>query len=183
MMDLKTPSQWRPELYKPLVSERLNSSHVGFRSLNLAEGTKPKSVSRRVRKLAVTADFSDGPGATTFPKGNNQGTANLGDTLGVNPLVSGVKYKDLGGMYGHFFNDLSPGVKQMVLQKYKDNKHLISQPQGEQDQEALNNAKKLRAKIKMAAAFGQNVQAVVGSVYDVGTQNEAQMLEEVKFGV
>ena len=31
----------------------------------------------------------------------------------------------LGGIYGHFFNDLSENVKQMVLSKYNDNKYLI----------------------------------------------------------
>lgn len=37
----------------------------------------------------------------------------------------GVKYKKLGGIYGHFFNDLSPGVRELVMGRYKENKELI----------------------------------------------------------
>ena len=41
------------------------------------------------------------------------------DFIGVDPLVSGVSFpkKKTGGVYGHFFHDLSPSIKELVMGK------------------------------------------------------------------
>ena len=43
--------------------------------------------------------------------------ARMSDSLGLPPQVSGVQYAQLGGIYGHFFNDLQPEVRAMVLER------------------------------------------------------------------
>jgi len=47
----------------------------------------------------------------------------LGETLGMDPSLT--HYKKKGGVYGHFFTDLTPTMRSMVLDRVKYNKHMI----------------------------------------------------------
>eukprot|EP01040_Poterioochromonas_malhamensis_P011014 gene11014-12005_t len=49
----------------------------------------------------------------------------MADSIGLDSTISGVKYKQLGGIYGHFFQDLSPEIKELVMLKYENNRELI----------------------------------------------------------
>lgn len=51
--------------------------------------------------------------------------AEIADGLGVDPVVSGIIYKQTGGVYGHPFKDLESGIRERILLTHKDNKKLI----------------------------------------------------------
>lgn len=237
MVDTRTPSQWRPEVYKPPLSERLGAAHNDLRALQITGAAQPKSHQSRVKKLTTVVNHEmlhqlelqqhhvGGPASTalrqsqsakhvgtsghsvhsthsasgddestqsslvntyrTTSAGDNK-TAEWMDSLGLDAAVSGVKYKKLGGIYGHFFNDLSPEIREMVMSKYKDNKHLIrdegnleilqliAQQKKERQTEDTNqprtNISMMRAKQQAAAVSGE---------YDKGTASEHEMMEEV----
>jgi stress-induced morphogen len=120
-----TPSQWRPNEYKPLISERLGATHLGMPSiLEVNTATKPKAQKERVKKLTSLPDkgFSH---EHQISSSKIPSSAGLSDSLGVDPSISGIKYKKLGGIYGHFFQDLSPEIRELVMLKYENNRELI----------------------------------------------------------
>jgi hypothetical protein len=61
-------------------------------------------------------------GGKTLTIHNNH---SLADSIGLAPEVSGINYKKVGGVFGHFFADLSPGIRSLVLEKVNENKVLI----------------------------------------------------------
>ncbi len=197
LIDARTPSQWRPELYAPLLSERLGSSHVELRNLQVDDAAKPSKQRLRVKKLTTVPDPRLTPNGALppLPKSPpNSGRPALSDTLGLEAAVSGVKYAKLGGIYGHFFNDLSPGIREMVMHKYRDNKHLI-QAEGNVNvhevAETKRRAKALAIELgtpavdtfqphtNLSALRAKAVASTSLSEYDKGTSSEAAMMEEV----
>jgi stress-induced morphogen len=124
-----TPSQWRPNEYKPLISERLGATHLGMPSiLEVNTATKPKAQKERVKKLTSLPDkglSSSHQQDHHISSSKIPSSAGLSDSLGVDPSISGVKYKKLGGIYGHFFQDLSPEIRELVMLKYENNRELI----------------------------------------------------------
>ena len=101
----------------------------------------PNSKSR-VKQLAV--DLSENPDVRMARLiGNNPSVASSSkksiastsggstgfnpDYIGVDPSVSGFSFgkKKTGGVYGHFFHDLTPAVKELVMGIYKS---IISPP-------------------------------------------------------
>jgi stress-induced morphogen len=241
MVDARTPSQWRPEIYKPPLSERLGSAHNSMRALQMDAAAKPKSHQVRVKKLTtvvthemlhqieLSAHHVSGAGSTRKASNASHSTSGIAeasspllaspmhapmgdddasfasyqsqrsaspektsqtikhlDSIGLDAAVSGVKYKKLGGIYGHFFNDLSPDIRELVMSKYKDNKTLI---RDESNLEIM----KLHAQLKKEAHTADTNQpvtnisrmrakqqaATVAGEYDKGTSSEAEMLQEV----
>lgn len=244
-----TPAQWRPDVYKPLISERLGAAHKGMQALQINPSAKPASQRHRLRKLTTAQDMSKSmPTLRTIPdtggesaivsrpstaelnentvaEGDHQdaldlvaddlhstsppddahnqpvpsssshahhgrskmGTrGGLAETLGLDSSVSGVTYDKLGGIYGHFFNDLSDDIRSMVLQRYKDNKELIrAQPEIKEDYllgaskkkkkdedsfQPRTNLSKLRKKLQDNANLGDT---------DKGTASQAEMRDDV----
>jgi len=249
MVDTRTPSQWRPDLYKPALSERLGTGHHDLRALQIKVAAKPKSHQSRVKKLttvvthemlhqlelekhhvsgggkppshasahrpsqllriggALEDDVSLGTANTHSTSssahlpdnvhGNNSNTNNsinnntnkalLADSLGLDASVSGVKYKKLGGIYGHFFNDLSPEIRQLVMSKYQDNKHLIRDESNlaimetlaQQKKAAQNHDDSNQPKTTLSMMRNKQAAAQVAGEYDKGTDTEHAMMEEV----
>ena len=264
MVSALTPSQWRPEIYNPPVSERLGPAHLGLRTLQIMNSAKPKSQKIRVKKLTTVVDhyqhqremlieqvakekeakreakaaggskrgisspphqqlnghrpLSSGEsvgslgtaggemqpvagdfgapsgGRRSGEKGDGEGGSRtkgaiMADSLGLDPAVSGVRYKKLGGIYGHFFNDLSPSVKEMVMNRYKNNKDLI---RDESNTEVLELHAKLKKErldrqsgdsgvpltnlARMRAKVAANSVSGLG---DRGTESEMEMMQEV----
>lgn len=124
----------------------------------------------------------------------------MSETLGLDPSVSGVRYKRLGGIYGHFFNDLSASVKERVMEKYKDNKYLIQLEGSASYHEEMERQRKQRedrlkgidlladpdSNLDFDATFAPHTNASKtkqsskeAPKYDKGTTNEQEMLEEV----
>lgn len=226
LIDAKTPSQWRPDMYDPPVSERFGSSHLKMRAVQIMDAAKPKSQAKRIKKLAASRSQSATPmfppiaGASTAPVedfasrhgivasatstssiisvgstdsqlslGSLNDKAGFADSIGLDTSVSGVKYKKLGGIYGHFFNDLSPSVRELVLNRYKGNKNLI-QVEGtsdfnQQDAEAVAKERKKVQNLRRLQMFdtdgrgGSKKASRFSAEYDKGTANESEMLEEV----
>lgn len=237
MVDARTPSQWRPEVYKPPLSERLGTAHNDLKALQIKGAAQPKSHQTRVKKLTTVVNHQmvhqlelqqhHTGGAATAMK-HSQSAKVLGgesissrsaasaedestsqssiptnrtssaqdkatewmDSIGLDAAVSGVKYKKLGGIYGHFFNDLSPEIRELVMSKYKDNKHLIrdegnleimqlhaqqkKERQAEDTNQPRTNLSIMRAKQQAAAVSGE---------YDKGTASEQEMMEEVNVSI
>lgn len=140
LFDARTPSQWKPDLYPPPLSERFGSNHADKKASRLPVPAQKKAQMKRVKNL-TTASVSErdrvmhniqdklgkpeesksrpdtselSRSSITANYGNHGDT--LADALGVDPFVSGVKFKKTGGVFGHHFHDMKPGVKEKVLE-------------------------------------------------------------------
>ena len=207
-IDCRTPSQWKPSIYKPPLSERLGSTHNTIRSLGIDNSAKPRSHLSRVKKLTTVVshellhqqELTKHHVSTVGVKHGSileedehfSGTAALNpskymDSIGLDPAVSGVKYKKLGGIYGHFFNDLSSEIKELVMSKYKDNKHLIRDESNAEIMQFHTQNKKNIQENTVSNTPQTNISkmrlkqqaATLSGEYDKGTSSELEMLEEI----
>lgn len=96
MIDCKTPSQWRPEIYKPLISERLGNNHLGFKSLQIMNAAKPIGQKKRIKKLTTKLQDHLSQPITIISNKSSKEVIPMSDTLGLDASISGVKYKKLG---------------------------------------------------------------------------------------
>lgn len=110
----------------------------------------------------------------------------LAETLGLHESISGVRYAKLGGIYGHFFNDLSQDVRAMVLERYQSNKHLIrlethADPNVARDITAIPLEEEPSFKPKTNLSVMRAKAQVEANLLppDRGTTNQEQMREEV----
>ena len=128
---------------------------------------------------------------------SSKSVSSLLDSLGLDGAISGViDKKKVGGIYGHFFSDLPPDIKEKLGKKYRENKSLIEH-EGNRNhiEEALEKARK-EAERKARGEEEKEVdtfQPVTGMSKmrramedkkgnadpDVGTQSEAEMMEEL----
>lgn len=253
-----TPAQWRPEIYKPLISERLGKSHHELFALQINSLANPSSQKVRLKKLTTEVapkafSINESLNRTVSTNGNestqtrmqhsqsvpnlqgnqsneeviadnnedlndketqmldkdmvdidvtfleedtienaDQGKARkgkkkilVGETLGLDPSVSGVQYTQLGGIYGHFFNDLSDDVRALVMERYKNNKEYIRAfPIGSRErEESTAKSKKEEDSFKPRTNFARmrkkiQDQANLG-VEDSGTASQAEMRDDV----
>jgi len=253
MIETKTPSQWRPDLYKPPLSERTGGAHLDLHAVQIKAAAQPRGQKMRVKKLATVVDHNllhqmelsqhhhsrgNSPakarrhsvspsrpassssfslplqqslleeGSTSLASLSQQSlqslqnsstvqqqqeqekadkqAAQMADSLGLHEAVSGVKYKKLGGIYGHFFNDLSPEIRELVMSKYKDNKNLIRDESNQdiidfrakQKKQAQEESHQPKTTMSMMRAK-QQASAVSGE-YDKGTATEHDMLDDVQ---
>jgi hypothetical protein len=194
-----TPSQWRPDQYQPILSERLGQSHSNLQHLQIDTNVKPSKQKKRVKKLTTTIHGNKSMAAPTIQKGQTTKDTpknSMADTLGLDPSVSGVTYDQLGGIYGHFFNDLSSDVRDMVINKYKDNKELIrvvdKQPSsieqrnnkgshliGSKSSKHAEDEHCFQPRTTLAKLRGKlNIDGTKGDI-DSGTSNQDEMREEI----
>jgi hypothetical protein len=206
IIEAKTPSQWRPGMYAAPISERFGSTHVGMRSNFLPKVIQPKSLTVRAKKLSQTVKKEFGAvldlqkdnsrdnnhssnELTRVSKSGNgerpssaQEKSTLLDSLGLDSTVSGVKYKKQGGVYSHFFTDLPPKIKEMVMGTYIGNKVRI-QKEGFIVPEIKQTKKKkvdtFQPKTGMSMLRAKLGDHKVESDYDVGSKTEEEMLEHV----
>ena len=194
IIEAKTPSQWKPQLYEAPDSERYGSSHFDMLSANIPVHAKGSNSKFRVKKLAVDLNNNaegrmakllggkaDGSQKTLITPGMKF-DANM---LGVDPLTSGITFgkKRTGGIFGHFFHDLSPVVKEMVMGRYIANKKMI-QEYGALKPKAARDAKSrkkdnFQPKTSLSMLRKKIEKAAEQADYDRGTDSEAQMVEEV----
>lgn len=127
-----TPAQWRPELYQPILSERIGQTRNFLTTIQMDPYTKPIIQKKRIQKLTTAKETSTStsalfskPAKKPSKKQSNLPKRVMNESLGLDQTVSGVTYNQVGGIYGHFFEDLSVSVKDMVLLRYEDNKDLI----------------------------------------------------------
>lgn len=177
IVEAVTPSQWKPQLYPPPLSERHGGSHLDIKTPHVQPTVKFQATAKRLKLLSTSAATSRlDASAMTLDK-----SATLSEALGVETELLGNRFgKKVGGVYSHFFRDLTPGVKDMVMQLVKANKQLI-----QREGARLTNVKKkrgnitelnqpkttmslLRAKVKASATLSE---------YDKGTNSEGEMIE------
>lgn len=123
-----TPSQWQPKVFTAPDSERYGQTHVGQTALTLPGGVRGITQKARLRKLAAKEGNSMYVAPTDrHSKKNHKPKPKFdAENLGVDPKIAGISFgKKTGGIYGHFFKDLSPAIKEMVMERYAANKHLI----------------------------------------------------------
>jgi stress-induced morphogen len=194
IIETKTPSQWRPGEFEAPDSERFGSSHFDLQSLNVPSYSLAPSQKKRVKQLAVDVKndpnlrmmqmMGSNPASSKVSSGSKSYVKFTPDFLGVDPSVSGVfvSAKKKGGVYGHFFQELPPAIKDLVMGRYILNKKLI-QEEGVKKKpvtkaqaamvdtfQPKTTMSMLRKKIEKAATEGE---------YDRGTNSEAEMIDEV----
>jgi stress-induced morphogen len=137
----------------------------------------------------------------THADANPLANMSLADTLGLPGLHETMALAaaegrigavpKIGGVFGHFFEDLSPGIRKMVLEKVNENKILIQRaghndyydhPHGDNalDHASVgdsisNHSNRITRYKKMRAR--RRGHKVIGD-YDVGTQGPEEMWEE-----
>lgn len=180
-----TPSQWHPEQFAVPLSERYGSSHLGFNASQVPATLQGAANKSRLRLLAhVKQAGADrfGVGIAPAHKPGGESLLSLAETLGVDPVASGVKYKRTGGVYGHFFADLPKEVKSMIMEKFVENKKLI-QREGNKHHEKQKKRKKKEdtfvPKTGMSMLRAKLASQLDMAEYDAGTRTEVEMMEEV----
>jgi len=188
MVDTRTPSQWKPDLFEPPLSERHGLAHVDLRASQIAAAAQPRGQKMRIKKLTtvVSEQMLHQLDLQTNHGGKKaEAAGGLAESLGLHDAVSGVKYKKLGGIYGHFFNDLSPAIKELVMSKYKDNKTLIRDESNTSIMDFHKVAKEQahkdmhQPKTTMSMMRAKQEASAVSGEYDKGTATEHEMFEEV----
>jgi len=191
----KSPSEWRPELYIPPISERFGQSHIGMTSGGVLKEVRPTANLKRVKNLTMNKDKmalkrqheqdkahndnkrdSDGPVPIhELP----QHIRNLGETLGMDPSLT--HYKKKGGVYGHFFTDLTPAMRDMVLDRVKFNKHKIQMEGYKVPEDKKKKKKKVDSfqPVTGMSKLRDKLNAQITADYDKGTATEEEMIEEV----
>ncbi len=208
IIECKTPSQWKPDVYIAPNSERLGRDHLDYSSTHIPTEVKQKKQTERLKLLATVVDerwkmkaeaekvaAAGSPAKGGASKGSKS-VSSLLDSLGMDSAISGViDKKKVGGIYGHFFSDLPPEIKDKLNKKFRENKSLIEH-EGNRNhvKEAAERARK-EAERKMNGEAEQvdTFKPVTGMSKmrkamedkkgyadpDVGTQTEAEMMEEL----
>lgn len=187
----KSPSEWRPELYIPPISERFGQSHIGMTSGGVLKEVRPAANIKRMKNLTMNKDKmalkrqheqskeqkrdNDGPvPLNELP----QHLRNLGETLGMDPSLT--PYKKKGGVYGHFFTDLTPAMRDLVLDRVKFNKHKIQMEGFKVPEEKKKKKKKDTFQpVTGMSKLRDKLNAQITADYDKGTATEEEMIEEV----
>eukprot|EP01041_Mallomonas_annulata_P006103 gene6103-12356_t len=187
LIEAKTPSQWRMKDYTPPVSERFGSAHMGLRSSRISSSTVPASHKKRIKALAGIKKSNTAGGNTTSgrispPKTfiNKPATAyNSAELLGVDASISGVTESDkTGGIYGHFFSDLSPAMRGLVMEEHRRNKTLI-QHEGNSHTKHQAGGKSHAGRVSAEYGRKRSVYEDSLSEYDKGTKTELEMVEDI----
>ena len=182
IIETRTPSQWRPDLYHLQSTERFGKSHLSLSSNNIDIPTRPKQQKDRLKKLVKKTAHTSSSSSIISLTSTNSNTISLSESLGLDSSISGIKYKRSGGVYGHFFNDLPPLVKDLILENHKRNKVLIQQ-EGCKKQEKENKKKKeidsFQPRTTMSMLRKKVNDAINLAEYDKGTSTEEEMMEEV----
>jgi hypothetical protein len=194
IIEAKTPSQWRPDDFIAPASERFGRTHVDSNASHVPKSLQKAKQTERIKKLAHVATEADRFAAMSSEKKklvSSKSVNSLTEALGLDSSITGISYgKKVGGIYGHFFSDLPQSIKEMVMKKYKENKTLI-QNEGNHNyvEEALKNkGKKKKKKDENVPVTGMSklrdkMLSQIGQADpDVGTQTEAEMMEEVYIG-
>jgi hypothetical protein len=191
LIEAKTPSQWKPALYPAPDSERYGRDHAYMSSLNVSRAVKAPASNKRLTQLASLHAVGSGGASSvmSLKAGSHKdgdggmsaaGLGSLAETLGVAGMDYGGKQ---GGLYGHFFQDLQPDIKQAIMERFQANKTLI-QKEGALPPEPPAGKKKkkedsFKPKTTLSVLRKKAGLAKVQAEYDKGTQNEEEMLEVV----
>lgn len=194
IIETKTPSQWKPDLYIAPNSERLGRNHMDTSGAHIAHEVQPKKQKERMKLLATVIDERHRANADVGGGKNAQSksVSSLLDSLGLDASISGViDKKKVGGIYGHFYSDLPTDIKEKLSKKYRENKTMIEQEgnrnyvkEAEEKKKKEKEGKKkeedsfqpvtgmsmMRKKMEASKAYADP---------DVGTQSEAEMMEEL----
>ena len=128
VIECKTPSQWKPDVYIAPNSERLGRDHLNHSNVHIPKEVKPKKQTERMKLLATVIDEkwkmkaeAERVAAAASPtKGvastkSSKSVTSLLDSLGMDSAISGViDKKKVGGIYGHFFRDLPHDIKEKL---------------------------------------------------------------------
>jgi stress-induced morphogen len=183
IIEAYTPSQWKPQVYPPPLTERYSQTHGGLNAVEVEAAVKNKEQRKRVKVVLDNQVYDKF--ATTNPlapglKGYETDYA-AAELLGLDSnVLHNTFQKRIGGAYSHFFKDLSPAIKEMVMKQFLMNKHLIQK----EGTAKVKDGKKKRhdpnaPPVTAAELMKAKADAVkTTSDYDVGCDSEAEMLEE-----
>jgi stress-induced morphogen len=202
IIETKTPSQWKPDMYIAPNSERLGRNHMDASGHHIPKEVKPKKQTERMKLLATVIDErhrnNNNSITEAAPGGrsknlHSKSVSSLLDSLGLDASISGViDKKKVGGIYGHFFADLPHDIKEKLSKKYRENKTMIEhegnhnyveEAAQKKKDEASGKKKKEEDTFQPVTGMSKMRRAMEASkAYadpDVGTQSEAEMMEEL----
>lgn len=111
-----TPSQWKPHIYPAPLSERFGPAHLNLQSVQVEDAAKGMAHRSRVRTLTNTESIdrfgtSEPASRSRTRKFDSQDAKIMSaELLGLDSDVLASEFrKKTGGVYSHFFKDLSPG--------------------------------------------------------------------------
>ena len=125
LVEAITPSQWKPAVYPAPLSERFGNGHLEMRTLHVERAAKTPAHRSRVKILTSTdpVDKFSLSGTLGLTANDDMHVASA-ELLGLDSDVLATSFrKKTGGVYGHFFKDLSPGTPSKIL--------IVSVPVGE----------------------------------------------------
>ena len=178
-----TPSQWKPDLYPPPLTERYSGSHTRLSAVEVEPAARRKEQTKRLKVITDTAVYDKYTNANPLAPGVNARDMKFStsELLGLDSNVLHNTFrKRIGGAYGHFFKDLSPGVKEMVMRQFEMNKQLI-QKEGARMKESKLRRGNTNSNIPMTTGTLLRAKADAAknaASYDVGCSSEAEMFEE-----
>ena len=183
LIEARTPSQWKPGNYDAPLSERFGANHLGSQASHVPKEVQGAANKSRLRLLAhVRQAHETGHLESPDKSLGNKSILSLAETLGIDPIASGVKYKRTGGVYGHFFSDLPKVVREMIMTKFVENKKLIQKEGNRHPEEKSKKKKKkdtFQPKTGMSMLRAKLASQLDMADYDKGTNSEAEMMEEV----
>jgi hypothetical protein len=190
IIEAKTPSQWKPEEFIAPVSERYGRTHIESNASHVPKSLQKAKQTERIKLLSHVPKASDRFDSPTKRSNGGKSSVNsLTEALGLDASVSGITFgKKVGGIYGHFFSDLPSSIKEMLIKKYKENKMLIQHEGNKNYIEEGKKKKKIKKKDENVPVTGMSklrdkMLSQIGQADpDVGTQTEADMMEEVYVG-
>ena len=180
-----TPSQWKPKLYPPPITERYGPSHIGMTSSSLPIHARDASHKKRLELLVFKGE-AQSTASTLPPLDFNKdklyndevikrsGLRSVADLLGAEPSAVGVSFRKTGGIFGNFFHDASSRTRQLMSEKAMENKRKIQMEGNLKIEKSLTVRRgKPRTTLTRIRNFAEM------SPYDTGTQSEAEMMEAV----
>mmetsp|Transcript_26397 Transcript_26397/g.44579 ORF Transcript_26397/g.44579 Transcript_26397/m.44579 type:complete len:1231 (+) Transcript_26397:142-3834(+) len=182
IIETYTPSQWKPDVYPPPLTERYSLTHGSLNAIEVESAVKVKEQRKRVKVVLDNQVYDKYASVNPLAPGlkgyeTDYASAEL---LGMDSnILHNTFRKRIGGAYSHFFKDLSPAIKEMVMKQYTMNKHMIQKEGTVRVKEKKKRKDSNAPPATNAEIMRQKADAVKSSSdYDVGCDTEAEMLEE-----
>ena len=191
IIEAKTPSQWKPEDFIAPASERFGRTHMESNASHVPKSLQTAKQNERIKLLTHVPKESDRWKEFSGVKAVSKSVNSLTEALGLDSSISGIKFgKKVGGIYGHFFSDLPSHIKELLMKKYKDQKLLIQHEgnhnyalEAEQGNKSKKKKKAENTPVTGMSKMREKMLAQIGQADpDVGSQTEAEMMEEVYIG-
>ena len=182
IIETHTPSQWKPDIFPPPLTERHTHTHGGLSAVEVEPSVQIKEQRRRLKVVLDKQNYDKYAKVNPLAPGLKEYETDYAaaELLGMDSMIlHNTFHKRIGGAYSHFFKDLSPTVKEMVMKQYISNKHLIQIEGAKPKEKVKKQERDTNTPVTKASALKMKAEAARNMAdYDVGCETEAEMLEE-----